>query len=489
MKRALPLVLVVVLTLAGVLLARTLAPPPPEPAPFAAPSADVFASAALAGTLGAAIRCRTLVVGDPPRADPAAFDCLHGVLRDAFPRLHDAARVVRTEVGDSLLFEWTGADPTLAPVLLLAHQDVVPANEGHAAAQWTHEPFAGVRAGGHVWGRGALDDKGPLVTLLAGVERLLAEGHRPRSTLLIALGHDEESGGPDGAAAIAALLERRGVRAAYALDEGLAVTHGVVPGVARPVALVGAAEKGYLTLRLVARRPPGHTSIPGPDTAIAALARALVALEEREPLVARVDGVTARQFELLAPELPFVQRLGVRNLWLLEPVVRAQFLAVPAAAAQLRTTQAITVIDGGVRENVLPAEATATVNYRVHPRERTAAIVARARRIVEPFGVAVEALVAVEPSPASPLDGPAYQAIARAIRTAYPDAVVVPSLVTGATDGRHYVRVADAVYRFAPIALDPADVDRIHGVDERIAEAQLPRMAAFYYTLVRETTR
>jgi carboxypeptidase PM20D1 len=363
----------------------------------------------------------------------------------------------------------------------------VPANEGHAAAAWTQAPFAGTRADGYVWGRGALDDKGPLVALLAGVDRLVADGHRPQRTVLIALGHDEETGGPAGAREIAALLAKRGTRAHFVLDEGLAITNGIVPGVAPPVALIGVAEKGYLTLTLTAKRAPGHSSMPGPDTAIAALARALVALED-EPLTARIDGIAARQFELIAPELPFAQRLGVRNLWLLEPLVRAELAKLPSAAAQLRTTQAITVVDGGVRENVLPSEAVATVNYRVHPRDSADAIVARARRLAAPYGVDVEALRDGDASPVSAMEGPAYDAIARAIRTVRPEAVVVPSLVVGATDGRHYAGVADDVYRFAPVELGKDDVARIHGIDERLAEAQLPRMAAFYYTLVRETS-
>src|SRR5438445_8677469 len=244
---------------------------------------SVMARDRAAEHLAAAIRFSTVSHQDPSEDDRAQFAGLRAFLARTYPKVHRA--LVRQLVnGDGLLYTWKGADASAKPVLLMAHQDVVPIEPG-TEGKWAHPPFDGVIADGFVWGRGALDDKASLVFLMEAMESLLAEGFRPRRTVYLASGFDEEVGGLEGAARIAALLAERGLRLDYVLDEGRFVSQGVVPGVQEPVASIGIAEKGYVSVELVAETDGGHSSRPPPATAIGLLAGALDR-RQRQPMPA-----------------------------------------------------------------------------------------------------------------------------------------------------------------------------------------------------------
>jgi len=165
-------------------------------------------------------------------------------------------------------------------LLLMAHMDVVPV-EAATESSWHQPPFSGRVAEGFIWGRGAMDDKASVMGLLEAVEHLLESGFEPQRTVYLAFGHDEEIGGNSGAAKIAGLLQSRGLELEYVLDEGLNIFNGIVPGISAPVALIGVAEKGYLTLQLTAESPGGHSSAPPEHTAITVISRALQRLEGR----------------------------------------------------------------------------------------------------------------------------------------------------------------------------------------------------------------
>lgn len=469
--------------LAAVVVLRTftfkskqLRPPPPP--------ATAVDGPAVAGRLGRAITFRTISHEPGTRPiDAAAFAGLHEFLAQAYPKAHAA---MRREViaGHSLLYTWEGSDPTLPPVLLLAHQDVVPAE---SPGSWAHDPFGGEVAGGAVWGRGAVDCKGPIVGIFEAVELLLSEGWRPRRTVLLAFGHDEEVGGGRGARVMAALLEQRGVRPAFVLDEGGCITDGIVPGVNRPVALVGIAEKGYLSLELSVTTDGGHSSMPPPQTAVGVLAAAVHRIE-RNPFPARLSGATRRTLEYLGPEMPFPRRLALANLWLFGPLVERQYLAAPATAAAVRTTAAATVFHGGVKENVLPAGATAVVNFRLLPGDSVEGVTARVRRVIDDARVEVRptAHAASEPSPVSGTHTPGFAAVQRALAEVAPDAIVAPYLVLGGTDARHYARLApSSVYRFTPVRMKAGDLEMIHGTNERMSLEDCALMVKFYARLLK----
>ena len=156
-----------------------------------------------------------------------------------------------------MLYTWPGSNPKLQPMLLMAHQDVVAVAPG-TEKDWSVDSFSGVVKDGFVWGRGAWDDKGNLMAQLEAVEMLLASGYQPQRTVYLAFGADEEIGGLRGAARIAALLKERKVRLELVLDEGLLITDGIMPGLKQPAALIGVAEKGYLSVVLKMSATPGH---------------------------------------------------------------------------------------------------------------------------------------------------------------------------------------------------------------------------------------
>lgn len=491
MRRALliagALVLLAVAILAGVVLVRALALESRQVEPLdsvetpvegAAGAPDLVAVERLAG----AIRIPT-VSGPGEERRPAALQRFRRYLARTFPRVH---RELDLEVvaGHSLLYRWGGRGSGAAsPLVLLAHQDVVPAGPD-AAERWTHPPFAGTVAEGYLWGRGTLDDKGSLVAILEAMESLLRDGFRPARPVILAFGHDEEVGG-SGAEAMARRLARDGVAPLLVLDEGLAVVEGKLLGVDRPVALLGVAEKGYLSLELRATGAGGHSSAPPRQTAVDVLARALERLRSR-PLPPGIDGPVQELFTTLAAEMPFDRRLVLANLWLFEPFVVRELAADPATDALLRTTTAPTMLSAGVADNVLPTEARAVVNFRLHPRDTAEQVTAHVRWAVDDPRVEVVPYggFSSEASPVSPTEGPAWELLAGTVARVVPEAAVAPSLVLGGTDSRHYTGLTPNVYRFVPFTIRPGDLDRVHGTDERLALEDYGRMVAFYRALI-----
>lgn len=483
MKRLIYAVAGALFVTAAIAVIRTLgmtAPAGESPAPVDASSAG---GKAMAERLGAAIRLQTISWGPDRAPDVAAFEALHAHLEASYPEAHRA--MTRESVGLSLIYRWKGTDDAAQPVAFLAHQDVVPVEAGTEAA-WTHPPFDGVVSDGKIWGRGAVDDKGSIIALMEAAERLAAAGFKPNRDVYFLLGHDEEVSGADGARRIAALMKARGVRFEWTLDEGSAVVDGVVPGAKAPVALIATAEKGYATLRIEALADGGHSSAPGRDTAVSLVARAIVALADH-PYPIKLDDDTVAFLHALAPQLPFARRVALANLWLTGPLVAGSLAESPVVAAAMRTTTAPTMIAGGVKENVLPQRASATVNFRIHPRDTVESVKLRAERLINNPKVKVTVVSGNEPSPRSSRAAPAFLAMTQSTRAMFGGVAVAPSLVIAATDSRNYVGVADAQYRFTPFILEPEDLRRVHGTDERLDVENLVRAAAWYEDFIRRT--
>lgn len=455
---------------------------PAAPPDSGASAADADAAARrLAGSLV----FRTIASYDDPHHNAAEFRAFHAYLEKNFPRVH--AGLKREIVGGySLLFRWEGSDPALKPALWMAHSDVVPVSPG-TDQDWAEEPFAGLVKDGFIWGRGAWDNKGNLMAQLETVESLLASGFQPARTLYLAFGHDEEVTGPRGNQAIAALMKARGIHFDYVIDEGLVVTQGIIAGFTKPVALVGVAEKGYVTLKLEVKAPGGHSSMPPRETAVSRLAAAVNRVAQ-SPMPARIDGAAGGMFAALAPESGIARRMILSNLWLTGPLVRAQLEKSPTTDAMMRTTIAATVIQGGDKENVLPGRAHALLNMRLLPGDSVEDAVRHVTQAIADPGVAVS----VQPghSPASKVSSPAspaFHAIGASVKQAFPDALVAPGLVMGGTDARHYEAVADNIYRFSPVRVGREDTERIHGTNERLSVANYAEMMVFYRQLATRT--
>lgn len=461
-------------------------------------------AAALAGRLSRMVQVPTVT---PPALDAlspetaSAFTAFQHLLRELYPSLFETAEV--TGVGRAgLLLRLTGAGvvpgSTARPLLLMAHQDVVPAPaEDWESAGWTRPPFAGAVADGEegltVYGRGALDDKGALLVMLEAVEDLLVEGWRPEADVHLLLGGDEESYGASAVDA-AAELERRDLGPVLVVDEGGAVVTGIVPGLTRRVAVVGVAEKGLTTLEVAVSADPGrpaHASTPPRRSAAGGLARAIVALE-KHPHPAHLDGVALRMFTGLAPHVPGLLGRALARADRLQPFLgRILPLAGPELAAMVRTTTAVTMLEGSPAHNVLAATARAVVNMRVETSSSVAEATAHVERVVRRavgrgLTVDVRVLEGSEPTPPSPMDD-RWDAVRSAIAAAYPDAVVVPYTMLAASDSRHVARVAPAIYRFAPLYMSTAQRASLHGVDECVSAASLVRGVRFYRALLSGT--
>jgi carboxypeptidase PM20D1 len=436
--------------------------------------------------LARALRFRTVSQEDPTQFAGEVFQAFHAWLAEAFPGVH-ASLQKETVGGFGLLFTWPGSESALRPVLLMAHQDVVPVSP-ETEPDWTHSPFAGEIADGHVWGRGALDDKSSLMGILEAVEALLASGFQPRRTLYLAFGQDEEIGGTQGAAKIAGLLRSRQVRVEYILDEGGFVAEGLIPGLAAPAALVGIAEKGYLTLELSVAGEGGHSSMPERHTTIGILSSALVRLEEN-PFPADLS-FSRLFFAGVASGMPFPKRLVLANQWLFAPWIEKMLGRSAEMNAGIRTTIAPTQLSAGVKENVLPVRATAVVNFRVMPGEQTEGVIERVRKIVDDSRVQIRArAIRSEPSPVSDVRAASYGMLERTIRqvAAEEELLVAPYLVVGATDCRYFNDLCDNIYRFSFIRIGPEDLKRVHGTDERISVAGYAQLVRFYAQLLRNT--
>ncbi len=446
----------------------------------ALPAVDAGAAAR---RLSAAVRLRTISYDDQPDASAAEFLKLHALLKQSFPRTHAALK--RETVNQlSLLCTWPGSDPEAAPILLMAHQDVVPVAAG-TERDWRAEPFGGVIRDGFVWGRGAWDDKANLFAIFEALEQLVAAGFRPRQTIYIAAGHDEETGGERGAKAIAALLHARGVHLEFVLDEGLLITEGLLKGLDRPLALIGIAEKGYLTLGLTVKMPPGHASMPPAQTAIGELGAALSRLQA-QPLPARIRGVPAQMFATLAPEMNGLNRLLFANLWLFGPLVTHEMEKGASSNAMLRSTLAPTVIRAGSKDNMLPSVAEARVNVRILPGDTVEGVIAHVRKVINNEHIVVTPSGHTDaPLPAASSATRGYRLIERTLRESFDDVVVAPGLMIAQSDGRHMAPIADAVYRFSPVRARGEDLPRFHGSNERIPIANHVELIGFYQRLLR----
>ncbi len=481
MQRLLLLLGSAILVLAGVVVVRTLrfqsVQAEVEPVP------EVATLPGAAERLAGAVRIPTISPEDSAAFDAEAFRALHAHLRAEFPRVH--AQLGRETIGThSLLYTWQGTDPSLEPILLMGHLDVVPVEPG-SEANWQVPPFSGRIADGFVWGRGTLDNKLTVLGTIEAVELLLSEGFQPARTVYLAYGHDEEVGGTRGAAQIAALLKARGVKLAMVLDEGGVIGDGLLPGVAAPTAMVGIAEKGFQSVELSTRSTGGHSSVPPPRSAVGILSEAIVRLEST-PMPARLEGPTRQLFEELGPRFPFAQRAVFANLWLTRPLVTRKLEDTPTTNAMVRTTTAVTMFQAGSKENVLASRARAVVNFRILPGDSIASVLEHVRRAVADERIEVRPVGAfsAEPSAASSTESDSYRTLARTIRSIVPEAVVAPYLVVVVTDARYYRDLSSSVFRFMPVRLTPADLARIHGTNERIAIRDYERAVRLYRQLI-----
>ncbi|MEX0680426.1 MAG: M20 family peptidase [Balneolales bacterium] len=437
--------------------------------------------------LSGAIRFETISTQSYDEFDAGAFISMHRFLQSEFPLVHE--KLDKEVVNDySLIFTWKGSRPELKPVMLTCHLDVVPVEPG-TEKDWTHPPFEGKISDGYIWGRGTMDVQGGLLAIMEAVEMLLANEFTPERTIILGFGHDEEVDGDRGAFGIAQALKDRGVELEFLLDEGTPIVHDVMPELPNPVALVAVAEKGYLSLELISNSEGGHSSVPQGITAIAVLSEAIYRLENN-PMNGKVTGLVKKTMESIGPQMPFLYRVIMANLWLFRPLVQRELARRPATKAALSTTIATTIFESGVKENVLPTQARAIVNFRIHPNDTIERVITHVKETIRDCGVEIRVLFgSIDPSHISDMEHTAYKSLRNTIKQVFPEVVVAPTLMVGATDARHYSALTDNIYRFIPLRAEESDLDRVHGTNERLSKENYHEMILFYRKLIQNTTQ
>jgi len=438
--------------------------------------------------LQSAIRIPTISESD--RVDSTVFFQFNKFLQETFP-LVDSLLEHHTINDFSHIYHWKGKDESLEPILLIAHLDVVPI-EASSQKDWKQLPFGGILADGDIWGRGALDDKLNVVGLMESAELLLEQQYRPTRSIYFAFGHDEEVSGKNGAKAMANYFQSNNIRFSYIMDEGSVVVEKALNGLEAPAALIGISEKGYVSLDLkVNLEQGGHSSMPPQTTAIGVLSHAISELDNH-PFAAKVDGPVGTMLNFLGPEMNFPYKSIFANRWLFGGILEKQLANSTASNALIRTTTAPTILQAGVKDNVLPSEAKATINFRIIPGETPQSVLANVNELIDDDRVKVDfndPNFAQAPGKISPTEGFGFNIISNTIREIFPEAVVAPSLVIAATDARHYEACSDAIYRFMPVSLKKEELGMIHGINEKISVNDYEQLIQFYIRLLQNSTR
>ena len=439
---------------------------------------------AIAERLAQAIRFRTVSHQRPEEFEADQFTGFIDWVKVSYPEVN--ADLQLTMAGDyTLLYRWEGSDPSLKPVLITGHYDVVPVLPG-TENKWEQPPYEGVIKDGVIWGRGALDDKSAVVAQLEAATQLLKSGFKPARSIYFSFGHDEEVGGVRGAASVVQLLKAQGVQLAWSLDEGSFLFDGLLPGVAARTATINVAEKGGMTLQIVATGAGGHSSMPPKQTAVGVLAQAITRLEEH-PVPGGLSGLTGTMFDSISRHMSFGYKVLFANQWLFGGVLEDQLSNSTFGNAMLRTTTAPTMLSGSVKTNVLPIEAIATVNFRIHPQDTTRSVLAHVKSVVENDQVTVrgDPEQGLDASSVSDWSAPGFGIIAKAIQETNEGVVIAPGLMIAGSDTRHYGQIADDAYRFNPMVVTQADLTGFHGTNEKIAIDNLANGVRTYMQIIR----
>ncbi|MXN65209.1 M20/M25/M40 family metallo-hydrolase [Stappia sp. GBMRC 2046] len=448
--------------------------------------------------LSRAVQFPTISNQDRNDFDTKAFDDYHQFLVEAYPNVHKTLK--REVLGDprpySLLYTWEGKNPDLPPALFYAHQDVVPVPDD-SRDQWMQEPFSGAVADGYIWGRGVLDDKNQIHGILEAAEMKIKEGWQPSRTLYFVFGQDEEVGGPEGARYIADVLEQRGIkRFAFVLDESAPLIPGVFPGIPDNTALIGIAQKGYISLELAVHGVGGHSSQPPEESNIGILAKAVTKLEDAQ-FPYRIHEAVRHQYRYMGPELdeakqPMYAAVAFGKdgeMTDLEKQFIEEMASDQVTRAMLHTTIAVTMFNAGIKDNVLPPSATAVVNFRPMPGDTPEVIIEHVKKAIDDDRITVRDISASTPATnvANP-DGDGYKALEKTIRQIWGnDLIVAPFFVIGGSDSKHFQArdFAPDVYTITGIQLESMkEFAGFHGVNERIKVDEYGKTIGFFYRLM-----
>ena len=434
--------------------------------------------------LSESIKYKTISYQDSAFSEPIHFLSFHKFLERAYPLVFEKLEK-RIFSNYSILLKWNGSSESPHnPILLMAHMDVVPIEN---YASWTYPPFSGKVDDDYVWGRGAIDDKSSLIAILESLELLLSSGFTPNRDIYISLGHDEENSGENGNRLIASSLRNDGIYFDMVLDEGSVLSDGIISGIEKPVAVIGIAEKGYVSLELICNYTSGHSSMPNEETTIGKLSKAIVNLE-RSRMDSKLTKPVRSFFNFIGPEMSIQNRFLLSNSSFFSSSILSKLDEDPITSAMVRTTVAPTIITGGLKSNILPSVAKAVVNFRIRQGDSVNKVIKYVESVINDTDISVKVLqndLRAEPSKVSSDDSPEFNIIHKTIKEIFGDVIVAPGMILATTDSRHYEKMAKNIYRFMPIQLTSDDLSMIHGSNEKISKDSFLTMIHFYFQLIK----
>jgi len=426
-----------------------------------------------------AIQIKTETPNDAYEFDTATFFAYRKFLEKSYPLVHK--NLPRTIIDSfNYVYEWKGTDTSILPMVLMAHYDVVPV-EASAVKLWHAVPYGGEIKDGYIWGRGVLDDKSSMISILEAAEMQLAKGFQPKQTILLCFGADEESSG-NGATAVVKYFKSKNRRFDMVVDEGGEISTEEMKDVKRPIASIGVGEKGYVTLILTAQKAGGHSSIPAESTAIDILSKGLYKLRKKQMPAKLTPPISAYLDRVSGYTENFIKKVELSNMWLFEKQVLDNLSEAPTSNALVRTTIVPTIVNSGVRDNVIPTFATAYVNSRILPGETQKDVYNFVEKAIKDTNIKITYYHNYSSLPSSTTDihSKAFKRVEKAIYSVVEDVIVAPMLMVGASDSRNYREVSDGVINFTPIT----NAKGYHGIDERLLVTDYQKCINFYTLLI-----
>jgi carboxypeptidase PM20D1 len=422
-----------------------------------------------------AIKFSTISHNEVEKFDSIPFIELHNYIAESFPLVDSL--LVKRKFGYTLLYEWTGTDNSAQPIVFMSHMDVVPVDMV-SIEDWDGAPFSGELKNGKIYGRGTMDDKVTMMATLEAVEMHLAAGTKPKQTIYLSFGHDEEIGGEQGALKVAEWMKANGIKPSFVMDEGGFIADGSLAGLEKDMAVINVAEKGFVSYKITVRTGGGHSSSPPKDNTVGSLATAITKLEKNQFKTRMVSPVD-QNIRYLGPEMPFLQKMLFANTWLTGGLLLDQM--------GIRTSTAPTIIGGGVKDNVIPTEAFVVVNFRILQGESSTDVYNHIIETIDDDRFSVELYEganANEPSAVAEIRSDGYNIIEKTIKQITNDAIVVPGLIGGGTDAKHFIGVADNTYRFFPMRISPSNMTGFHGTNEHMEVENYKEIIQFVHQMI-----